>query len=164
MCFIGIIPNIATQVNNSDKTVLVSWLWVPEADEYNIRVTGRNARNQVYSIIAEVSNTKAEFEYENLPPEQNYTICVSGFYRRTEQTFSSCRDILTTPSPTPLTTANETAFAVTSSIAATCSAPLAGTLGSIIALLMLLLVVAGVGLAYPRCIRPRVKDVRYLSK
>ena len=107
------------------------------AIKYDITIT-RAVNNIRNGTITEVPNTETVFEYEDLLPLQNYSICVIGYFDQ-QQALSSCKDFQTTSTP-----ANSTLVG--------------GIIGSTIALLVLLLIVAGVGLAYFRCIRSRVKS------
>ena len=135
--------------------MLVSWkaLDTPP-DSYRITITYTTTSNQTFIIFTQVLGTATEVEYSQLIPQQQYTCCVIAVYGT--QTFIDCDLFQTSPSPSPspgpgLLNSNSSQL-------------VGGVLGFVIAVLVLLLVVAGVGLAYPRCIRSRVKDKKYLSR
>ena len=149
------------ETNVTATSVLVSWQSTTMADRFNIMVTHTvttSRINQTYTIATEVLNTRTKIEYEDLRPEHNYNICVVGFYGW-QTTVSSCVSVQTSQQPIPTTAASM------SELASVCDFTLVISIFSfVVALLILLLVVAGVGLAYPRCLRPRVKDTKCLSK
>ena len=129
--------------DSTDTSVLVSWQALdPPPDSYRITITYTSTSNQTYTISTQVLGTATEVEYSQLIPQQQYTCCVIAVYGT--QNFESCDPFQTSGSLN--------------------SQLVGGVLGFVIAVLVLLLVVAGVGLAYPRCVRSRMKDKKYLSR
>ncbi len=126
-----------------------------EIREYNVTITGSvsaaTRRSQMYSIIIQVPRNETELEIGNLCPQQNYSVCVTAVLEK-EKKASSCRNIQMPPQMPPQMPQSSLPIL------------LKGIFGSIITLLLLLLIVAGVGLAYPCCIRSRVKDKKYFSR
>ena len=138
-------PQEVTTVS-TDTSVLVSWKALdPPPDRYRITITYTSTSNQTYTISTQVLDTATEVEYNQLIPQQQYTCCVIAVYGTL--TSHSCELFQTSPSH-----------------GSNSSQLVGGVLGFVIAVLVLLLVVAGVGLAYPRCISSRVKDKKYLSR
>ena len=138
-------PQEVTTVS-TDTSVLVSWQVLdPPPDSYRITIAYTSTSNQTYTISTQVLGTATEVEYNQLIPQQQYTCCVIAVYG--SQTSHSCELFQTSPSH-----------------GSNSSQLVGGVLGFVIAVLVLLLVVAGVGLAYPRCVRSRVKDKKYLSR
>ena len=137
-------PQGVTTVS-TDTSVLVSWKALnPPPDSYRITIAYTSTSNQTYTISTPVLRTATEVEYSQLIPQQQYTCCVIAVYGT--QTFDSCESFQTSPSPSPSTSPSSSTLIV------------GGVLGFVIAVLVLLLVVAGVGLAYLQCIRSRGKD------
>ena len=131
--------------------MLVRWKALEPPESYRITITYTNITNTsnlAFTISIQVLGNATEVEYNQLIPQQQYTCCVIAVHGT--QTFYGCDSFQTSPS--------------SGSLNSNSSQLVSGVLGFVIALLVLLLVVAGVGLAYPRCIRSRVKDKKYLSR
>ena len=154
-------------IRSTDTSVLVSWQlesMFPPPDSYRITITYTNitsTSNLAFTITIQlrVLGTATEVEYSQLIPQQQYTCCVIAVYGTL--TFESCDSFQTSPSPSPSPSPNPSPSPDSLN---NNSALIVRVLGFVIAVLVLLLVVAGVGLAYPRCIRSRVKDKKYLSR
>ena len=138
-------PPLEVTIDSTDTSVLVSWQALdPPPDSYRITINSTSitsTSNQTHTITIQVLGTATEAEYSQLIPEQQYTCCVFAIYGT--QIAQFCQNCATKSKS---------------------ERHVVGVLGFVIAVLVLLLVVAGVGLAYPRCIRSRVKDKKYLSK
>ena len=130
------------------STAVISWRHpsgtvTPNA--YNITLTHTsNTRHQTLTTTLQVLGNTTEAQFGGLLPQQAYNYCVIAIYG--EQTTSSSCDSLMTSSSTQN------------------SAATVGVLVSIITVLLFLLLLAVLGLAYPRCIRSKVKDKKHLSK
>ena len=159
-------------------SLFVSWTSTLDAVSYDVRILRTSfTRNQDYNnITIEVLSNETEVEYRGLLPEEDYEVCVIGIYSQGQSVFS-CRNIQTSatriPSVSPVSPTlppvsptvppvSLTLPPVSPTVPPPMSDPppdqtsanlLTVVLGSIIALLVLLLMAAGVGLAYPRCIR-----------
>ena len=129
-------------IDSTDTSVLVSWQALdPPPDSYRITINSTSitsTSNQTHTIFIQVLGTATEVEYSQLIPQQQYTCCVIAVYGT--QPSRSC------------------GFFETSNSNSTQLVLVGGVLGSVIAVLVLLLVVAGVGLAYLQCVRSKGKD------
>ena len=143
--------------------------------------------NQTHTISIQVLGTATEVEYSQLIPQQQYTCCVIAVYGsltshtcRSFQTRarpsipdpcpspracpshcpspSTCPSPNTSPNPSPSPSSTPCPSLNTGNSNSTQLVLVGGVLGFVIAVLVLLLVVAGVGLAYLQCVRSRGKD------
>ena len=170
--------NITTR--STDTSVLVSWqleVMFPPPDSYRITINYMSITStsnlQAFTITIQVLGTATKVEYSQLIPQQQYSFCVIAVYGT--QTFDSCESFQTspssTPSPTPSPSPNPSPNPSPSPTPSPCPSPspcpgslskstliVGGVLGFVIVVLVLLLVVAGVGLAYLQCVRSRGKD------
>ena len=185
---------ILDEIRATDTSVFISWssTW-DDAIRYDVRISGNFStftRSREYTITIQVFSDEREVEYTGLLPGQSYGICVFGIYSQSRSSFS-CRNTQTStptsysvsPISPPTTSIPSLPDPTTSLLTPTVSPHmepqensslpsqtsssfklLGGILGSIIALLVLLLMAAGVGLAYPHCIRSRVKGKTYSSR
>ena len=151
-------------IRSTDTSVLVNWqldAMFPPPDSYRITITYTNitsTSNLTHVITIQVLGTATEVEFNQLIPQQQYTCCVIAVYG--SLIFDSCDSFQTSSGPSPSPSPSPSS----GSLKSNSTQLVGGVLGFVIALLVLLLVVAGVGLAYPRCIRSRVKDKKYLSR
>ena len=144
-------PQEVTTVS-TDTSVLVSWQALdPPPDSYRITITYTSTSNQTYTISTQVLGTATEVEYSQLIPQQQYTCCVIAVNET--QTLYSCDSFQTSPSPNPISPIPNPNLLNNNS-----TPIVGGVLGFVIALLVLLLVVAGVRLVYLQCVRSRGKD------
>ena len=137
-------PQEVTTVS-TDTSVLVCWQALdPPPDGYRVTINSTSitsTSNQTHIITIQVLGTATEAEYSQLIPQQQYTCCVIAVNET--QTLYSCDSFQTSPIPA----------------SSSCHSPIVGgVLGFVIVVFMLLLVVAGVGLAYLQCVRSRGKD------
>ena len=141
-------------INTTDTSVLITWQppGVTWPDHYNITLAyTKNSQfsNQSHTSTIQVLGSDTRMEYDRLVPQQNYSCCISSIYG--SQLSSSC-----------LTFKTEVLGSVSGSNK---SATAIGILCFMTVLLVLLLVLVGVGgLTYPRCLRLRIKDRKYLSR
>ena len=127
------------ELSTTSRSVSISWT-TTDAVVYFVTIMGSfSTTSQEYTISIRVHGIN-ELEYGGLLPEQSYEVRLFD----EEGYILSCTNIQTSASE------------VSSD-----SKLVGGILGSIIALLVLLLIIV---LAYTRCIRPRVKDKKYLSR
>ena len=170
-----LVPPQGVTTVSTDTSVLVSWQALdPPPDSYRITINYTSitsTSNQTHTITTQVLGTATEVEYSQLIPQQQYTCCVIAVYGT--QTSNTCRSIQTSipdpcsnpracpspnvcpspsPSPSPSLSPN------TGNSNSTQRVLVGGALGSVIAVFVSLLVVAGVGLAYLQCVRSRGKD------
>lgn len=141
----------SVRTSATDTSVLITWQ-PPGAtlpDHYNITLTHTNNSqfsNQTRTTAIQVLGTTTRLEHDRLLPQQNYSYCISSIYGPLMSSF--CHTFQT-----------ETLGSTSGSNNAV------GILSSVIVVLILLLVLVGIGgLAYPRCIRSRIKDKKYLSR
>ena len=128
---------------------------------YDIRITYTDSINmRRIAITISVLGNITEVEYNQLIPQQQYRCCVFAIYPSFFFATSyaiGCNDFRTNPSPTQPYT-NPSSSPCPNSLNSNSTPIVGGVLGFVIALLVLLLVVAGVGLAYLQCVRSRGKD------
>ena len=129
--------------------MLITWQapGVTLPDHYNITLAYKqnsHSSNLTFSTVIQVLGTETRLEYDRLFPQQEYSYCVFAVYGPETKPF--CHIFQTEPLSSDIT------FVVMV------------TMGGVIALLVFLLVCTGTGLAYPRCIRPRMKDKKCLSR
>ena len=155
-------PQEVTTVS-TDTSVLVSWQALdPPPDSYRITINSTSitsTSNQTHTITTQVLGTATEVEYSQLIPQQQYTCCVIAVYGT--QTSNTCRSIQTSipdPCPSPSPSLSPNLSPNTGNSNSTQRVLVGGALGSVIAVFVLLLVVAGVGMAYLQCVRSRGKD------
>ncbi len=97
----------------------------------------------VTTVITHVKvNETRRVQFENLTPGELYHNCVTAIYDNSNEA-SKC--------------GSETIITVTTLSEASGARLTEGILSLVIIILVVLLIVAGIGLAYPRCIRSRVK-------
>ena len=128
---------------DTSAQVLVEWrpalaMNHPRPDSYDIEITYTDNMDISHITVIPVPGTATEVEYNQLIPQQQYTCCVIAVYG--SLTSRSC------------------GFFETSNSNSTQLVLVGGVLGFVIAVLVLLLVVAGVGMAYLQCVRSRGKD------
>ena len=159
---VNTIADILTTVS-TDTSVLVSWQALdPPPDSYRITINSTSitsTSNQTHTITTQVLGTAIEVEYSQLIPQQQYTCCVIAVYGT--QASNTCRSIQTSipdPCPSPSPSLSPNLSPNTGNSNSTQRVLVGGALGSVIAVFVLLLVVAGVGLAYLQCVRSRGKD------
>ena len=161
------LPYVAISIENistTDTSVYLSWNSTLTPIKCNVTIAGTihtGTRSQVYSINIEVLSNETEAKHGGLFPEQKYRICIIGVYSQ-QQKVSSCRNIQTAPPLLHQTPQSSHPtlhpYIPTGGEPTSCNIKLIeAILGSIIALLVILLAVAGVGLAYTHCIRSRMK-------
>ena len=149
------IPDIPQSVRTTptDTSVLITWQppSVTLPDHFNITLTytsNSSFSNQTHTSTIQVLGTATMLGYDRLVAQQEYAYCVSAIYG--PQMSSFCSTFQTESQHT--------------SESGSTNSPVVGILSFLIILLAFLLVLAGAGLAYPRCIRSRMKDKKYLSK
>ena len=153
-------------IRSTDTSVLVNWQFeamFPPPDSYRITITYTNITSTstlTHVITIQVLGTATEVEYSQLIPQQQYTCCVIAV--NGTQTFEYCDSFQTSPStspsPSPSPSPNPSPSPSPDSLNSYSTPIVGGVLGFVIAVLMLLLVVTGVGLAYLQCVRSRGKD------
>ena len=167
-------PQGVTTVS-TDTSVLVSWQALdPPPDSYRITITYTSTSNLAFTITIQlqVLGIATEVEYSQLIPQQQYTCCVIAVYGSEE--ISTCTSFQTLANPTlstnPTNPTPNPSTNPTPNPSANTSTPnsdllngystliVGGVLGFVIVVLVLLLVVAGVGLAYLQCVRSRGKE------
>ncbi len=143
----------------SDTTatsVVISWQQPTSSlfpDRYSVTLTYTNntgTRNETLTRVVQVPGNATEVEYDQLASEQDYDYCVSAVYGPLTPTFCFSFQTAKSEREAPRSTSGGAAVGVLSAI--------------IVLLLLLLVALGGMVLAYPRCIRSRVKDKKYLSR
>ena len=158
-------------MNTTANSVVVSWGLPPNSSLPDVYIILTHSLNQTHSVVVQASSTRTRVEFENLVPQQSYRYCVIAVYGpsllsfcRTFQTQNSSSIATTLAPPHPNHNPSTTLGCNPEPISGGCNSIVMGVLVSIIIVLLFLLLLAVLGLAYPRCIRSKVKDKKHLSK
>ena len=132
----------------------------PSPTTYNIQITYTDNIGIRHTAFISVEGNVTKVEYNQLIPQQQYTCCVFGIYT-SYYTSIGCNNFQANPSSNTTaskSTSNPNPSPSPDSLNNNSTPIVGGVLGVVIAVLVLLLVVAGVGLAYLQCVRSRGKD------
>ena len=162
---------VALLVTSTDTSMMGKWQelsFFPQPITYNIEITYTDNIGIRHTAFISVEGNVTKVEYNQLIPQQQYRCCVFGIYSSPLPSFIGCNNFQSNPSPTqPYTPSKSTSNPNPSpspsspnpgSLNSYSTPIVGGVLGFVIAVLVLLLVVAGVGLAYLQCVRSRGKD------
>ncbi len=133
------------------NTLSISWETPSDMPDYPVPIAYNITYYEVLSdtvtlystVIVHVKvNETRRVQFENRTPGELYHYCVTAIYNNSNEA-SKC--------------GSETIVTVTTLSEASGARLTEGILSLVIIILVVLLIVAGIGLAYPRCIRSRVK-------
>ncbi len=140
------------------NTLSISWETPSDMPDYPVPIAYNITINNYYEVLSDTVtlystvtthvkvNKTRRVQFENLTPGELYHYCVTAIYNNSNEASKCGSETVTTLSQASGARLTE------------------GILSLVIIILVVLLIVAGIGLAYPRCIRSRVKDKKYLSK
>ena len=160
---------VALLVTSTDTSMMGKWRelsFFPQPITYNIQITYTDNIGIRHTAFISVEGNVTKVEYNQLIPQQQYTCCVFGIYSDS-RSIIGCNNFQSNPSPTqPYTPSKSTSNPSPSpspspspgSLNSNSTPIVGGVLGFVIAVLVLLLVVAGVRMAYLQCVRSRGKD------